>query len=93
MFYKEFNRNQAEIYIVEHPTHVILRPSTYTKIYPMILAVSYMYKEAVQHSLVYKSDINIFYSVITDDKNIPICSTYIGSQIELELSLKKLINM
>jgi hypothetical protein len=93
MFYKELNRDEAETYIAKHPTHVILRPSTYTKMYPMILAVSYIYKGSVQHSLVYKSDANVFYSVVTDAANIPICSTYIGSEIELELSLKKLINI
>ena len=90
MFYKELNRDEAETYIAKHPTHVILRPSTYTKMYPMILAVSYIYKGSVQHSLVYKSDANVFYSVITDDKNIPICSKYIGLQHDLELFLLSL---
>jgi len=90
MFYKELNRDEEETYLSEHPTHVILRPSTYTEMYPMILAVYYMYKGSVQHSLVYKSDANIFYSVITDAANIPICPTYIGLQHDLELFLLSL---
>ena len=90
MFYKELDRDEAEIYIAKHPTHLILRPSTYTKEFLNILAISYMYKGSVQHSLVYKSDENMFYSVITDDKNIPIRSKYIGLQRDLELFLLSL---